>query len=192
MGGENDYKHYLYNKGPLSVAFRVYTDFFPLNGCIGSDSNHVYHHVSGGYCGGHALVIVGYGWHRNTCGDLANQWSKYWTVQNSWGTDWGNGGYANIRRGTDEGLIESWAAQGVDVNVDCQANHGDWAGQIRRPVNRQKYLTPVEKFMHEMETLKPTPAKSDSCPLPEFNAQKQHSMKGFQLAHTLDDIKRQL
>jgi hypothetical protein len=31
---------------------------------------------------------------------------KYWTLANSWNTDWGNGGFFKIRRGTNEVKIE--------------------------------------------------------------------------------------
>ena len=38
---------------------------------------------------------------------------NYWIVANSWNEDWGNQGYFNIRRGTDECGIESGVVAGL-------------------------------------------------------------------------------
>lgn len=37
----------------------------------------------------HAIVLVGYG---------VDDGTKYWTVQNSWGTSWGENGFIRIKR----------------------------------------------------------------------------------------------
>ena len=34
---------------------------------------------------------------------------RYWTIANSWGTGWGQGGYGRFRKGTDEAGIEKEA-----------------------------------------------------------------------------------
>lgn len=39
----------------------------------------------------HAILIVGYG---QTANGL-----KYWLIKNSWGPEWGEGGYVKLRRG---------------------------------------------------------------------------------------------
>lgn len=47
----------------------------------------------------HAITIVGYGRENNL---------DYWLIKNSWGTDWGLGGYAKVRRGQNTCSIGRW------------------------------------------------------------------------------------
>lgn len=49
----------------------------------------------------HAVVIVGWGWEKH-----GDEWLPYWKVRNSWGRNWGEGGYARIIRGVNEMAIE--------------------------------------------------------------------------------------
>merc|ERR1711988_268186 len=76
--------------GPVETAFDVYSDFENYAGGI-------YHHVSGGSVGGHAVKLVGWG--------VENS-EKYWKVANSWNPYWGEKGYFRIRRGTNECGVE--------------------------------------------------------------------------------------
>merc|ERR1711981_1367873 len=79
--------------GPMEVAFTVYADFEDYAGGI-------YHHVSGGQVGGHAVKVVGWGVDGGT---------KYWKMANSWNPYWGEEGYFRIVRGSNEGGIENQA-----------------------------------------------------------------------------------
>ncbi|KAG2378426.1 hypothetical protein C9374_008313, partial [Naegleria lovaniensis] len=55
----------------------------------------VYHHVSGGLVGGHAIKIVGWG--------VDSESRKpYWICANSWGPSWGIDGFFWILRGVEE------------------------------------------------------------------------------------------
>ena len=74
--------------GPLVTGFVVYTDFL-------SYQSGVYSHVTGVAEGGHMVAIVGY--------DDAEQ---AWIIKNSWGPDWGEGGFFRIKSGTNECDIE--------------------------------------------------------------------------------------
>ena len=68
----------LYDHGPLVTTLRVYEDFYDY-------TEGVYSYVSGGYLGGHAVLIVGY-----------SDSEQCFIVKNSWGTWWGEDGYFKI------------------------------------------------------------------------------------------------
>ncbi|VDO19293.1 unnamed protein product [Heligmosomoides polygyrus] len=62
-------------------------------------------HTAGKPQGGHAVKIIGWGVQNGT---------KYWTVANSWNTDWGeDGGYFRILRGNNQCGIEQLVVAGV-------------------------------------------------------------------------------
>jgi len=86
-------------KGPISVAFKVYADFPTYK-------TGVYKHTTGKYLGGHAVEIIGYG--------TDPSGGDYWTVKNSWNVEWGNKGTFNIARGNDECGIETMGAAAID------------------------------------------------------------------------------
>ena len=73
--------------GPVEAAFTVYEDFFNYAGGV-------YHHVSGGVAGGHAIKVLGWGVDNGT---------EYFLCANSWGTSWGEKGFFRIQVG-DSGI----------------------------------------------------------------------------------------
>jgi cathepsin B len=83
-------KSELFNNGPLDGGFTVYQDFF-------SYKSGVYHHVSGGVAGGHAIKVIGYGVENGV---------SYWLCANSWGAGWGNQGFFKIKMGDSD--IDGW------------------------------------------------------------------------------------
>ena len=89
--GEQGIQKAIMEGGPVETAFTVYSDF--ANYVSG-----VYHHVSGGVEGGHAVRIVG--WGTDPSG------GDYWKVANSWNPYWGESGYFRIKRGNSECGIE--------------------------------------------------------------------------------------
>jgi cathepsin B len=87
----------LFTNGPLEVAFEVYDDFLHYSGGI-------YIHTGGHLGGGHAVKLVGWG---------EDNGIPYWTVANSWNSDWGEDGFFRILRGKDECGIESGVVGGL-------------------------------------------------------------------------------
>lgn len=77
-----DIKNALAN-GPVVTTLDVYEDFF-------SYQEGIYEYATGPLAGGHAVLIVGY------VDDESVNGGGYFIVKNSWGTDWGEGGYFNI------------------------------------------------------------------------------------------------
>ncbi|EER13594.1 cysteine protease Cys2, putative [Perkinsus marinus ATCC 50983] len=69
--------------GPTSAAFSVYEDFL-------SYKSGVYKHTSGGFLGGHAVEIIGWGTEKGV---------DYWLVMNSWNEEWGDHGTFKIVQG---------------------------------------------------------------------------------------------
>ena len=67
--------------GPVAAIINVYTDFYYYK-------SGTYKHVYGDLQGRHAVVIAGY-----------NDTGGYWIIQNSWGMDWGETGFANVAYG---------------------------------------------------------------------------------------------
>jgi C1A family cysteine protease len=86
-------KEYISTYGAITACMDVYQDFF-------SYGRGVYRHVSGGYAGGHCVVLIGYD-------DAAG----CWIARNSWDTNWGDGGYFRIAYG--QCRIESYQTCGV-------------------------------------------------------------------------------
>jgi len=87
------------NNGPVETDFTVYQDFL-------SYRSGVYSHKWGQELGGHAIKMLGWG---------VDAGVPYWILANSWNEDWGNKGFFNILRGSDECGIES------DINAGTPA-----------------------------------------------------------------------
>merc|ERR1711907_825628 len=81
--GEANIQQAIMAGGPMEVAFTVYADFENYAGGI-------YHHVTGGPVGGHAVKVVGWG---------VESGVKYWKIANSWNPYWGEEGYFRIKVG---------------------------------------------------------------------------------------------
>ena len=102
-GSERDIRMDIFKFGPVSTRLVLKDDFLDWNG-IGI---YIWDGKSPDK-GGHSVVIVGWGTDDNGI--------KYWIVANSWTTDWGDGGYFKIRRGTNECDIEANVIVGF---LDC-------------------------------------------------------------------------
>ncbi|KAJ2940882.1 hypothetical protein O0L34_g10143 [Tuta absoluta] len=95
LKAEKDIMYDIKESGPVHAVMTVYQDFFHYK-------SGVYHHTPFGNeaaKGLHSVRIIGWGEERG---------EKYWIVANSWGKEWGEGGYFRIRRGVNECGIESF------------------------------------------------------------------------------------
>lgn len=105
VGNVQDQKAWLDTVGPLVTWFTVWQDFFSYGtgvykkqAMIGTNPNTV--------AGGHFMLVVGYD-ETNGC----------WIVKNSWGTGWGENGFARIAYGECD--IDKYAKVGlVGTNPD--------------------------------------------------------------------------
>lgn len=75
--------------GPLVTTLDVYADFM----VYGSG---VYKHTTGDYMGGHAVSIVGF-----------DDSKRAWLIRNSWGSDWGDHGFAWVSYDDESGVGDS-------------------------------------------------------------------------------------
>merc|ERR1719215_313964 len=88
---------YLQNGLSLYASFTVYSNFM-------SWRKEIYTEAKGNQLGGHAVNLMDYGVDAGT---------KYWLVQNSWGTNsWGHNGFGRFLRGTNLVGIETEAYVG--------------------------------------------------------------------------------
>merc|ERR1719345_638787 len=86
----------LVEKGPLVMSFEPKEDFmYYKNGVYKSGPGKIHQEWEQV---DHAVLLAGYG--------VEGQ-QAYWTLQNSWGTDWGEDGYFRMERGNDESGCES-------------------------------------------------------------------------------------
>nr|CCC33064.1 Cathepsin L-1 [Dermanyssus gallinae] len=85
---EDEMAQLLVSKGPLTVAIAAdneYKQFFnELGDGVFNNANAI------GLSPNHAVVLAGLG---------VQNGQKYWLIKNSWGTEWGVGGYGKIARG---------------------------------------------------------------------------------------------
>ena len=83
---EGEIKEFLYQTGPLAVALNADPLQTYSNGIIDKSSSEC---SSSGI--NHAVTMVGYGNENGV---------DYWIVKNSWGINWGEGGYFRMKRGS--------------------------------------------------------------------------------------------
>ena len=93
-------KAYLANVGPMVCGFAVYQDFDHYGGGV-------YHHVTGNFRGGHAVLVVGY-----------SDTEQCWICRNSWGTGFGGAAHAD---GTGAGFFKIGYGQ---CNIDSEPFYG--------------------------------------------------------------------
>ncbi|XP_014283241.1 cathepsin B [Halyomorpha halys] len=85
--------------GPVEAAISVYSDFLTYHSGI-------YHHLTTKEVSRHAVKIIGWG----SEGDV-----PFWLVANTFDTDWGEGGFFRILRGSNECGIEDDVTGGTPL-----------------------------------------------------------------------------
>lgn len=73
--------------GPVVAVFKVYEDFMYYGGGV-------YRHATGDFIGLHAVAVIGY-----------DDTEQAWLIKNSWGRQWGDGGF--VRFGYGECSIDT-------------------------------------------------------------------------------------
>jgi cathepsin X len=94
--GVNNMMAEIYSRGPIACSIAVTPAFVAY-------TKGVFRDTTGATNVDHEISIVGWGTENNT---------PYWIVRNSWGTFWGEQGFAKVIRGVNNMQIESdcvWA-----------------------------------------------------------------------------------
>lgn len=81
-------KHHLYGYGPVATCMVIYDDFFHYTGGV-------YRRTTEQSSGGHAVALIGW-----------DDEQGCWIAKNSWGTNWGEGGFFRIAYG--EAYLEDY------------------------------------------------------------------------------------
>jgi hypothetical protein len=94
MNNEEQIRLEIYKWGPVVASMEVYPDFYTFD-----NVNAIYKwDGKNKQVGGHAVEIVGWG---------EDNGIPYWQIKNSWGVEWGMGGYFRMIRGKNNCKIES-------------------------------------------------------------------------------------
>jgi hypothetical protein len=109
-------------KGPLATTLDVYADFMLYSGGV-------YKHVTGDDLGGHAVSIVGY-----------DDNKKALIIRNSWGTGWGEDGFAYVSYDDVSGVgDETWGfsmpSMTGGVSVESPVDYSYFTNQATVKVN---------------------------------------------------------
>ncbi|CUV05600.1 unnamed protein product [Cryptosporidium hominis] len=132
---EDRMKEEIFKNGPIAVAMHIDTSLLVYeNGVYDSIPNdHTKYcdlpnkQLNGWEYTNHAIAIVGWGEENGI---------PYWIIRNSWGANWGNKGYAKIRRGKNIGGIENQA-----VFIDPDFSRGMGFSLLNKYQNSTAYRT---------------------------------------------------
>lgn len=107
--GEKEIKREIYNRGPIVAPIYVKDDFLVYGKGVYSPSDEAVQQFSAaGEPVLQAVTVLGWG---------RDQGIKYWVVANSWGTDWGEDGYARVA--IDTVLRESYGLVGYPATEEA-------------------------------------------------------------------------
>ena len=104
----------LQNNGPFVVSFETDVNFIYYKSGIyhSLDTKNKFFSLKSEWNKiDHSVLLVGFGEDEITK-------EKFWILQNTWGPNWGEGGFFRIKRGTNELGIESTCEIGIRVIID--------------------------------------------------------------------------
>jgi hypothetical protein len=93
---------FIYNNGKSAVANTTVMTFFK-NDEVPTEKSSQNPEINDWMYTTHSILAVGYGEEVKPDGEVV----KYWIVRNSWGQDWGQQGYAKMRRGHNDAALET-------------------------------------------------------------------------------------
>jgi len=93
--------------GPVQTCFKVYENF---NTFFASNPNGIYSATGGAYLGNHCVRITGW----NTTNGVV-----HWLVANSWGRNWGSGGWFKVKANVNLADFETYIATGCPIGRVC-------------------------------------------------------------------------
>lgn len=108
--GEDDIKRDIMKNGPVVAATQVYVDFLTYKSGVYTKSEDIAR-----FSGFQTIKIVGWGVESGSESE-PNKGNKYWIVENSFGEDWGENGYARISMGQE--LMFDQYAYSIKVRGD--------------------------------------------------------------------------
>jgi len=130
---ETEVKSQLNSGFPVVIGMDVDDDFQDL---IGND---IYNYSTGRNSGGHAMVVVGY-----------DDYKQAYKIMNSWGTDWGNGGFVWVSYDLFEQKVhEAYTAQDVVVSNPPDIDEVIIEDEI--PDDDYVYIPPIIKQQAQLE-----------------------------------------
>lgn len=98
--GEDDIKRDIMKNGAAVSALQIFIDILTYKSGVYTKGDEVAR-----FSGQHAIKIVGWG----VESEGENAGTKYWIIQNTWGTTWGEEGYAKIAVGQQDLFFEQYA-----------------------------------------------------------------------------------
>lgn len=93
--GEDDIKRDIMKNGPVVSSMNVHVDFLTYKSGVYTKGDE-----EARFSGQHAVRIVGWGVESGEDNEQ-NKGNKYWIVQNTWGSSWGDNGFAKVSLGQD-------------------------------------------------------------------------------------------
>ena len=156
--GEEDIKREIFKNGPVVSTTQVYIDFLTYKGGVYQKGDEVAR-----FSGFQALKIIGWGVESGSEME-PNKGNKYWIVQNSWGDDWGNEGYAKISHG-QELMFDQYAyaikyrgdrVETVKPPVDSKAGakKKEAAPKVEEEVDKHPEYTDTSKSQENIDETK--------------------------------------